>query len=600
MFTDIVGYTAMMQEDETYALTCRNKLKKKLEEEIATYSGRILDFRGDGAMCSFPSTIEGVRAAIALQLSMQTDPVVPLRIGIHTGDVIFDENDIHGDGVNIASRLESFAVPGSIFISGKTHDDIKNQKDIQTISLGMYALKNVKEPVEIFAISNPGLTIPDSNSLEGKGKKISEKDNIEKSIAVLPFLNMSNDPEQDYFCDGISEEIINALAQLNNLRVISRTSAFSFKGKHMDVREIGKTLDVSTLLEGSVRKSGNRLRITTKLVKVSDGSHVWSDRYDRVLEDVFSIQENIAENVATSLKGFLTSKEKDAIRRPETVVEAYEYFLKGRQLFHQLALSDARRMFEKAIGSDPGYALAYAGLADAHSWLYEWEGADNADLDAAERYSRKALSLAPDLAESHSSRGFVLSLGKKYDEAEKEFKLAIQLNSNCYDAYYYYGRSCFARGQIHESAHLFRKASEVRREDFQSMLLLSQSLRILENDKAHETAMEGIDRAKKHLKLNPADRRALSLTAGTLFEIGETEEALQWTNKALDLYPADTGVLVNAACVFAKNGNKGKALDLLELVFGKGFGKKDWIEHDPDYDSLRNESRFHALLAKMR
>jgi len=600
MFTDIVGYTAMMQEDETLALTCRNKLKKKLEEEITTHNGRILAFRGDGAMCSFSSTIEGVRAAMALQLTMQTDPEVPLRIGMHTGDVIFEENEIHGDGVNIASRIESFAVPGSIFISGKTHDDIKNQKDIQTISLGLYALKNVKEQVEIFAISNPGLKIPDSNTLEGKGQKVREKESTEKSIAVLPFINMSNDPEQDYFCDGISEEIINALAQLNNLRVIARTSTFSFKDKNMDVREIGKTLDVTTLLEGSVRKSGNRLRITTKLLKVSDGSHILSDRYDRVLEDVFSIQENIAENVATSLKGFLTSKEKEAIRRPGTVIEAYEYFLKGRQLFHQLALNEAKLMFEKAIESDPGYALAYAGLADAHSWLFEWEGADNGDLDAAERNSRKALFLAPDLAESHSSRGFVLSLGKKYDEAEQEFKQAIQLNSNCYDAYYYYGRSCFARGQIQESAHLFRKASEVRREDFQSMILLAQSLRILGSDQAEETAMEGIGRAKKHLKLNPADRRALSLTAGTLFEIGEREEALQWTNKAIDLYPGDTGVLVNAACVFAKNGNKEKALDLLELVFGKGFGKKDWIEHDPDYDSLRNEPRFQVLLAKMR
>src|SRR6266496_6250165 len=212
MFIDIVGYTALMQEDETLALLLRHKLKTKLEEQTTIHHGRILEWRGDGAMCSFTSTIEGVRAALALELNMQTDPVVPLRIGIHTGDVIFEGNNIYGDGVNIASRMESFALPGSIFISGKAYDDIKNQKDIQTVSLGMYALKNVKDVVEIFAISNPGIKIPDAGSLEGKGEKIKSPESLqsikeshkkfsEKSIAVLPFANMSNDPEQEYFSD---------------------------------------------------------------------------------------------------------------------------------------------------------------------------------------------------------------------------------------------------------------------------------------------------------------------------------------------------------------------------------------------------------------
>ena len=214
MFTDIVGYTAMMQEDEMAAMNCRQKLKQKLEEVVAAHQGRIIEFRGDGAMCSFTSTIQGVKAALSLQSDMQTSPVVPLRIGMHTGDVIFEGNSIYGDGVNVASRMESFALAGSIFISAKVYDDIKNQKDIQTISLGKYALKNVKEQMEIFAVSNPGIIVPGNNSLEGKGEKVTEKKITDKSIAVLPFTNMSNDPEQEYFSDGMAEEIINSLAHI--------------------------------------------------------------------------------------------------------------------------------------------------------------------------------------------------------------------------------------------------------------------------------------------------------------------------------------------------------------------------------------------------
>lgn len=595
MFTDIAGYTALMGEDEQKAFDLLKKNRELQKPIIEQFNGHWIKEIGDGVLASYNSVSDAVTAAIKIQEACNAAEDFQLRIGIHLGEVIFENDDVFGDGVNIASRIQAVAKPGCIYVSESVNHNMANKKGFQTRFIKEETLKNVKEPVKIYEV----ITSPTSK-LAIPLTKESSKQSLEKSIAVLPFVNMSNDPEQEYFCDGISEEIINALAQLNNLRVIARTSVFSFKGKNLDVREIGKTLAVKTLLEGSVRKAGNRLRITTQLVRVSDGSHIWSDRYDRVLEDVFSIQENIAENVATALQGVLTNKEKEAIRRPETVIEAYEYFLKGRQLFHQLVLNEAKKMFEKAIELDSGYAPAYAGLADTHSWLYEWVGANNYDLEAAERNSRKALSLAPNLAESHSSRGYVLSLGKNYDEAEQEFKKAIQLNPNSYDAYYYYGRSCFARGQIQESAELFRKASEVRREDFQSMLLLAQSLRMLGNDKAEEATLEGINRAKKQLELNPTDRRALSLTAGNLFETGEKEEALQWINKALDLYPEDVGVLINAACLFAKAGNNEKALNLLEKVFGKGFGKKDWIEHDPDYDSLRNEPRFQALLNKLQ
>ncbi|MEJ0082229.1 MAG: tetratricopeptide repeat protein [Puia sp.] len=450
-------------------------------------------------------------------------------------------------------------------------------------------LKNVREPVRIYEVLNTMGEFPMVTSVQPVEQN---------SIAILPLINMSNDPEQDYFCDGISEEIMNALGQLNNLRVVARTSAFSFRGKNIDVREIGRALNVTNILEGSVRKSGKRLKIVTQLISSSSGSQLWSNLYDRELEDIFSIQEDIASSVATAIKGFLTLEEKETIRRPGTVVEAYEYFLKGRQLFHNLKLEDARDMFRKAIQLDSDYALAYAGLADALSWLYEWEGRSLSVLKEADQSSLKALTLAPNLAESHSSRGYILALGKKYDEAEKEFQEAIRLNSNCYDAYYLYGRSSFSRGDMGKSAEMFLKASEVRQEDFQSLILLAQSLHVMGKDNVHDVIRKGISKARKQLELNPDDVRVLALGSGSLYDIGEKKEAFEWINRAFELDPDNAGTLFNAACLYAKDGKKDDALSLLERAFAKGYGNKEWIEKDPDYDSLRNEPRFKHLLLK--
>ncbi len=595
MFTDIVGYTALMGEDERKAFEILRKNREIQQPLVQQFNGRLIKEIGDGVLASFDTVTDAVQCAITIQQSCKNIPHLKLRVGIHLGEVVFEDADVFGDGVNIASRIQAIASPAGIYISEAVQNNISNKKQIITRFVKEERLKNVKDSIKIYEVLYD-MSLKEENDATGSlnGKPI-------QSIAVLPFVNMSNDPEQEYFCDGIAEEIINALAQLRNLRVIARTSAFSFKGKNLDVREIGKLLDVNTLLEGSVRKAGNHLRIITQLVQVLDGSHLWSNRYDRVLEDVFVIQESIAENVATALRGFLTDKEKEAIRRPETNVEAYEFYLKGRQLFHQIGLKEAKVFFEKAIEVDPTYALAYSGLADAHSWLYEWEGAAEADLKAAEKNSQIALTLAPTLSESHSSRGFVLSLGQNYDEAEKEFAEAIRLNPNNFDAYYYSARGAFARGLMSKSAEMFEKASQVRREDFQSKLLLAQTLQVLSrNEEADKAILEGIERARKQLELNPADRRVLSLTAGNLWQAGYKQEGFAWINKALDLYPEDTGVLVNAACLFAKSGYKEKALTLLEKVFGKGFGKRDWIEHDPDYDSIKNEPRFKALLSKLK
>jgi adenylate cyclase len=593
MFTDIVGYTSLMGVDEQNALAILKKNRDLQKPLIGQFSGRYIKELGDGIMASFPTVTDSVNAALKIQEACNKGKEFQLRIGIHLGEVVFENDDVFGDGVNIASRIQALTAPGSIYISESVYHNVSNKQGMETRFVKEEILKNVKNPVRIYEVtSNAGLYASPITVSTSTQKY------LENSIAVLPLLNLSNDPEQEYFCDGVSEEIINTLAQLNNLRVVSRTSAFSFKGKNHDARDIGKSLDVKTLLEGSVRKSGKRLRIIIQLIQVADGSHLWSCRYDRELEDIFAIQEDIAKNVATALKGFLTLEEKDVIHRPETIIEAYEYFLRGRQFFHNIQMVEARNMFEKAISLDTEYSLAYAGLADVYSWRFEWEGGNDPDLQLAEKNSLKALSLAPNMAESHISRGFVLSLQKKYDEAELEFAEAIRLNTNSFDAYYLHGRACFARGEIEKSAELFLKASLVRREDYQSVLLLAQSLRMLGKDENQEVIGEGIAKARKLLKLNPTDRRILSLGSGSLFEMGEREEAFQWIDLALKLYPEDAGVLINGACLYAKDHNTNGALTLLETAVSKGYGNRNWIENDPDFDSVRSEPRFQALFAR--
>jgi TolB-like protein/Flp pilus assembly protein TadD len=424
------------------------------------------------------------------------------------------------------------------------------------------------------------------------------------SVAVLPFADMSPTRDQGYLCEGIAEELINVLTRVPRLRVAARSSSFQFKAQAIDVRAVGARLGVATVLEGGVRKSGDRLRITVQLVDVADGYQRWSRRFDGKLDDVFAIQDEIAESVATALRGLLTEGEREALRRPATAAETYEYFLRGRQLLNQWrgqSMVAAKQMFHEAIERDPGYAPAYAGLADVHAWFYTWWGGNDTDYEEADRASLKALELAPKLAEAHGSRGFVLSLVDRYEESEREFLEAIRLNATSFEAHYLFARMLFGWGHIERSAEMFRRAADVRPEDFQGPMLLAQCLRMLgRRAEADEAAHEGIRRAERQLDLDPTDARALSLGSGTLFELGEQERAMRWATRALEIDPDDGGVMINAACLYARVGMKEEALELLEKTFARGWGKRDWIEHDPDYDSLRGDPRFQAMLEKLR
>jgi TolB-like protein/tetratricopeptide (TPR) repeat protein len=429
--------------------------------------------------------------------------------------------------------------------------------------------------------------------------------NDSTAIAVLPFADMSPGHDQDYLCEGLAEELINALTQVEGLRVVSRTAAFQYRKATGDVREIGRQLSVGNLLEGSVQKSGDRLRITVQLIEVGSGYHRWSQRFDRKLEDVFAIQDDIAVSVVASLRGnVLSPREKQTLLRPHTGATAYEFYLRGRQCLPmrtELDLHRSAEMFQRAIELDDSYSPAFAGLATVHATLFEWFGSKQEDIGAAEHASQRALELSPDLAEAHVARGFTLSLSQRYDEASQEFDEAIRLAPNLFDAYYYYARSSFAQGNAARAAELFEKAGEARREDFQSPMLRALPLRKLgRNEEARLAAREGIRRAERILMLNPFDVRALSVGACALLDDGQPERALEWSRQALEHFPDDMSALINGACVHARLRHKEIALDLLERAFTRGWGKREWIKHDPDYDSLRDDPRFRNLLENLK
>ncbi len=440
--------------------------------------------------------------------------------------------------------------------------------------------------------------------LEGPPATAAEPADGSVAIAVLPFTDISPEHDQDYLCDGLAVELISAFSVIRELRVVSRTASFQFRAAGADVRLIGSQLGVGYLLEGSIRKTKDRLRVMVQLIEVASGYHKWSQQFDRTPDDVFAIQDEITAGVIHALRrGTISVGEKQALQRQHTGTAAYEYYLRGLQFLPRMTQPDLARsaeMFERATQLDPSYSPALAGLATVYATLYEWFGADDANLRKADDASRKSVALGPELAEARVARGFTLSLSRQYAEATNEFSEAIRINPNLFEAYYYFARASFANGDIARSAELFAKAAEVRREDFQSPILLAQALRMMGKvSEALEANREGVRRAEHALALDPKDPRALSLGASGLFHDNQKARAREWCRGAVELYPDDMGVLINAACLSAKLGLKEEALDYLERVFARGWGKRGWIEHDPDYDIVRDEPRFKRLLARL-
>src|SRR5688572_14270055 len=480
-------------------------------------------------------------------------------------------------------------------------DEARHPRYIETIpKRGYRFIVDVEE-----VLSDVGIV---SNELSRRGKThVVESQDVANrtsehvaSIAVLPFLDLSPDRDQDYFCEGLADELINTLASLPNLHVASRTSSFRFKSTTLDIREVGQRLNVNTVLEGSVRKAGGNFRITTQLISAVDGYQLWAQKYDRSLEDIFAVQEDIAQSTLKALKLVLSSHDQRALPRVRTTaIEAYECYLRGRQLFHHMrrrSLESARLMYLRAIGIDDHFGSAYAGIADCSAFLYMDWGGLGSDLVVADRASSKAVEIDPGLSQGHASKGIVLALSGRYSEAEREFEIALRLNPKLYEAYYYYARACFSQGKLDQAAVLLEHATAVRPDSIDALSMLGGVYRGQKREQLQkETFKRCLDAVQNHLEFYPNDIRPLLLGATALMELGETKLGLEWTRRALKLDSQDPNVLYNAACAFSISGELGEAITCLEKSLPFCADPK-WLDYDSYLDPLRSLPRFQELL----
>jgi adenylate cyclase len=617
LFIDVVGYSKLLVNEQREVLQQLNDVVRK-SPQFGKSSGKMIRIpSGDGmALVFFQSPEEPVHCAMEIARALKNHPQVRVRMGVHSGPVnqLTDVNDrvnVAGVGINFAQRVMDCGDSGHILLSKRVADDLAQDRLWQPLLHDLGEIK-VKHGVKLGIVSlyNAELGNPhppgrlSTHGVPGKEFASPAAEAPERSIAVLAFVNMSNDPENEFFSDGIAEEIVNALSKVKALRVAARTSSFAFKGKNEDIGEVGRKLKVNTVLEGSVRKVGNRLRVTAQLINVADGYHLWSERYDRQLEDVFAIQDEIADNIVRALRVVLGEDEKRALEKtPTGNVQAYEYYLRGRQVVTQLRRSPleyARRMFDRAIELDPNFARAYAGVADCCSFLYMYWDSSKANLEAADKSSQRALELDPTSAEAHTSRGVALNLRKDYAAARREFETALKLDPKLFEAHYFYARACLTAGKFEDAVAHYRNAWEARPEDYQAILLSADALaKLRRDDEVLEAARLGIKLADAHLELNPDDARAWYLSGGALMRLGKVDEALERTRRAYAIDPEDAGVLYNLACHYALAGKPDEAIDYLDKAIRNGFGQRSWLENDSALDSLRDDPRFENLLRKL-
>ncbi len=629
MFTDLVGFTALSQRNESVALSILDEQRELLRPVFIRHDGREVKTIGDAFLVEFPSALSAVKCAYEIQKttkefnnSLPEERRVHLRIGIHLGDVVESQGDISGDAVNVASRIESLADSGGVCLTRQVYDQVQNKFELPLISLGTRLLKNVSSSMEVYKMVMPW----DATVAALSGRRDASR------IAILPFANISPDPADEYFADGMTDELIAVLSKIGGLRVVARTSVMRFKGEKATANRIGQELKVGSLIEGSVRKSKDQVRITVQLVDTESEVQLWTETYNRNLQDIFSVQSDIAQQVAKALEVRLGVRENSALRREQTQnPEAYSFYLKGRHRWNlrsENEINRAIKYFEEAIGRDPGYALAYAGLADCYSILgYYAFRRPVAVYPRAKELAEKALSLNESIAEPHASLGEVLmQYFFDWKKAGSELDRALELNPSYATAHFWRATHHMALGRTDDSLTQVRKAVEL---DPLSMIILTDAARNLYLARRYD---EAINQYQRSLDVDPNFPIAHKGLAEVYAQIGKYDEAVSEIERAIALSGRSIFILDDLGYIYARAGKREDARKVLEdldklandeyvpsygrAVICAALGNKEdamnWLEKaydernflvylkvDPAFDTLRKEERFLSLLDKM-
>ncbi len=532
---DVVGYTRLAGADEDRVLARLRALRSDLiDPTIAVHRGRVIKRTGDGALVEFRSVVDAVRCAVEVQNGMvernagvPEDKRIDFRIGIHLGDVVEEsDGDLMGDGVNIAARLESVAAPGAICLSEDAYRQVKSRLDLSVSDLGDTRLKNIAEPMRVYSLRVGAPAAKESPAAEPAAAPAAKAERPALSIAVLPFLNMSGDAEQDYFADGISEDIITALSKLPQLFVIARNSSFTFKGRNVDVKEAADKLGVRYVLEGSVRKSGNRVRVTAQLIDAGSGGHLWAERFDRDLTDIFAVQDDVTHHIVGALAVNLTDGDRQRLR-PEHAgsIEAYDYFLRGRELWHRLTeatTSEARDLLERAVAIDPNFAAAHAFLALTHvlDYVNRWSASPPRSQEQAEAAAARAVSLDDQDPWAHWALSIVNMYKRRLEEALREAERAIALNPSFAEAHVNLGEVLHYSGRSEEALKYYDRATALN-PYFPDVVLHFQALALFQLGRYDEAVVL----LKRRLTRNMSTDVSRALLAASYGHLGRFEEA---------------------------------------------------------------------------